>query len=254
MTNTNGKLYEHFDGSERLTLVLEALSRGDHGEADRLSGSCPHKSYTMRDAAFGDRLDTAFDLMAIACIDLRCLTGKVQTLEWAIGGMRLLSTHHHITATFAFMEGERLGKRLPQMDFFRRLPDATADDSPEGEEEDDTKPPRFSQYHDGELATRMMAVEDRMQVTTDLSLLSMQRAVDGLVQELVDLWTAFDRFCRDRLGVSAGVLLAAWEFPTGGEVAEVLGGYPDVRPNPAQVDQYCGLYYAAWDRRIGGLP
>src|SRR5688500_267098 len=94
------KLYEQVSGPERLTLVPEALARGDEGEADRLSGSCPRKDYRMRDAAYGDRLDISFDVMAVACIDLRCLWGKVRTLEWAIGGARLMATHHQITATF----------------------------------------------------------------------------------------------------------------------------------------------------------
>src|SRR5687767_9504048 len=52
------KRYEYLGPQERLTLILEALARGDSGEADRLSGSCPRKDYRMRDAAYGDRLDT----------------------------------------------------------------------------------------------------------------------------------------------------------------------------------------------------
>ena len=101
-TNTD-KLYEHFGPQERLTLILEALARGD--EADRLSGSCPRLQYTMRDAAFGDRLDTAFDIMSIACVDLRCLWGKLETLRWVTAVARRMATHHQISATFALLDG-----------------------------------------------------------------------------------------------------------------------------------------------------
>src|SRR5688572_12160483 len=103
--STTDKLYECFEPRERLTLILQALARRDEPEADRLSGSCPRKDYRMRDAAYGDRLDTAFDIMCIACIDLRTLCGKLDTLEWATGGARLMATHHRIAATFAFMDG-----------------------------------------------------------------------------------------------------------------------------------------------------
>jgi hypothetical protein len=185
MKNATDKLYEHLEGPERLTLVLEALARGDEAEADRLSGSCPRKRYTMRDAEYGDRLDTALHLMAIACIDLRCLWDKLDSLEWAIGAARQMATHHQIAATFAFMEGEGFAKGLPQMDFFGRKAsredeEDQEDDGPASGSDDDAadiaeqepelttpKPLRASDYRRGELARRMMAVEDRMQVKTD---------------------------------------------------------------------------------------
>ncbi len=262
MNNTNGKLYETFSGPERLTLVLEALARRDEGEADRLSGSCPRKTYTMRDAAYGDRLDTAFDIMAIACIDLRCLWGKLRTLEWATGGARLMATHHQITATFALLDGERLGKGLPQMGFFgsRRespLEDLEDEETADGEEEPDepAKPPeplRASAYREGELASRMSAVEDRMQVMTDYTFASLLATAQELAGELASVWAGFDGFCQSRLGVPATTLLEAWDFPTGNEVVDMLRRYGQVKPDPAKVDEYCGIYCRAWDQRFGG--
>jgi hypothetical protein len=220
----------------------------------------------MRDAAYGDRLDVAFDIMAIACIDLRCLWGKLLTLEWAIGGARLMATSHQIEATFAFMDGERLGRGLPQLDFFGRPSrwEAEADeeddeaeggDGEEGEvpaePADAPEPVRASDVHEGEVATRMMAVEDRLQATTDRTFASLLATAHNLAKELAEVWTAFDRFCHSRLGVSAETLLGAWEFPTGGEVTEALRRYKDVKPDPAKVDEYAGIYTRAWDRRFG---
>ena len=92
MGGSNGQLYEQFAPQERLTLILEALARGDQAEADRLSGSCPRKTYTMRDAAYGERLDTAFDIMSIACIDLRCLWAKLDVLQWVLAVTRAATT------------------------------------------------------------------------------------------------------------------------------------------------------------------
>jgi hypothetical protein len=110
---------------------------------------------------------------------------------------------------------------------------------------------RFSDVHEGEMARRMMAVEDRMQATTDLTFLSLLGAAHALVQQLADVWAGFDRFCRSRLGVAAETLLGAWEFPIGGDFIEMLGRYTDVKPDPAKVDEYAAIYCAAWDRKFG---
>jgi hypothetical protein len=65
------------------------------------------------------------------------------------------------------------------------------------------------------------------------------------------VWTAYDRFCHDRLGVSAETMLGAWEFPTGGEVTEMLKRYGHVQPRQEMVDEYHGIYCRAWDRKFG---
>jgi hypothetical protein len=54
-----------------------------------------------------------------------------------------------------------------------------------------------------------------------------------------------------RAGRTRGAtLLAAWEFPTGGEVMAILARYQHVTPDPAKVDEYFGVYSGAWDRRF----
>jgi hypothetical protein len=150
------------------------------------------------------------------------------------------------------------------MDFFKRRPELL---SPDAEDDDDDgddpvevqdepleapKPLRASAYREGDLARRMMAVEDRMQVMTDYTFASLLNAATTIVHDLANVWAAFDRFCHDRLGVSATTLLTAWEFPTGDEVSEVLKRYGHVKPDPAAVDEYHGIYCRAWDRRFEG--
>lgn len=95
-----------------------------------------------------------------------------------------MATHHQITATFAFMEGERLGNGQPQFDFFGRQGEASEEDEEaDFEAEDDaadadeptapSDPPRFSRCHEGEFARRRAAVEDRMQRMTDYTFASL---------------------------------------------------------------------------------
>jgi hypothetical protein len=143
------------------------------------------------------------------------------------------------------------------MDFFRLPPfhpdPELDDDDGAGDEqgEEDSDPPRFSAYHDGQLATRMMGVEDRMQRMTDYTFVALFKAAHDLAKQLAEVWAGFDGFCHSRLDVPAKTMLAAWEFPTGDEVTAMLALYADVKPDPAKVDEYRGIYCRAWDRRFG---
>src|SRR4051794_27352013 len=51
--------------------------------------------------------------------------------------------------------------------------------------------------------------------------------------------------------VAARTMLAGGEFPTCGDVNTMLALYPDVKPDPAKVDEYREIYCRAWDRRFG---
>lgn len=47
------------------------------------------------------------------------------------------------------------------------------------------------------------------------------------------------------------MMLAAWEFPTAGEVAAMLKRYGGhVKPTPAKVEEYYGIYCRTWDRKF----
>jgi hypothetical protein len=260
------KLYEQFEPAERLALLREAMARQDHAEANRLGQSCPRRDYTQVDAAFGDRMDHAFDTMAVVCIDLRALWAKLDILHWAIGTARLMATHHQITATFAFMDGERFAKRLPQLDFFSRERQPEEDDGL-GEEDDDEEHAadeqddeaelsapqvlRTSSHREGELARRMMAVEDRVQGMTDTVFLALFRTAHEHAQQLANTWEAFGRFCRDRVGVTPETMLDAWGFPIAADFKGMLKRYERVKPDPAKVDEYFGLITSSWDKRFG---
>ena len=142
MNNHPTKLYEQFQPPERLTLLIEAMARNDDGEAERLQRSCPRATYTGRDPAFEDRWDMAFDVMAVVCIDLRCLWGKLHVLGWVLAEVREMATAQNITAAFAFLDGERCGRGQKQMGFFARPmpePDEDVDCGDDAEEapEDD---------------------------------------------------------------------------------------------------------------------
>jgi hypothetical protein len=137
------RLYEQFAPPERLTLLIEAMARGDDKEAERLHRTCPRFSYTGPDAEFSGRCTMAFDVMAVVTIDLRCAWAKLQVMRCVLGSIRDMAVAHRVTAALAFLDGERCGKGLPQCEFFARpLPEPETDETaPEedanGVDEDD---------------------------------------------------------------------------------------------------------------------
>ncbi len=135
-TDLGAKLYDQFAPAERHTLMLEALARGDEAEAVRLKDACPRKDYTQADAGFVDRREVAFEIMLVACIDLRSMWAKLHTLQWATGEGRRLATWQQINATMAFLDGEQFGKGRPQLPWFgedRLKQDRAEDDAGDGE-------------------------------------------------------------------------------------------------------------------------
>jgi hypothetical protein len=260
------KLYEYLAPPERLTLMLEALARDDEAEATRLRDTCPRKMYTQQEAGFADRRDVAFEVMLTACIDLRAMCARLHMLQWAIAVGRRLATWQQINATMAFLDGERYGRRQPQLDFFDPREDegpadaedaedetepAGADEADEADEEPSARGLRMSRWREGELARRMSAVEDRAERHTDAALLPLVAAAGGVAQDLVNIWAAYGRFCRSRLGVSPEVMLRAWEVPLLAELEELLAECRGVGPQAGKVAEYADYCFHAWDRRFG---
>lgn len=56
MKNLDDGIYGKLTPAERVALVVEAIARKDLSEADRLIDTCEIKTYTMRDAAYSERL------------------------------------------------------------------------------------------------------------------------------------------------------------------------------------------------------
>ena len=272
------QLYEHFAPPERLTLTLEAMARGDDAEAARLKDTCPRKAYTQADAAYDDRIRLSFEIMTVVCIDLRSMWAKLHMLEWCIGAMRNLATWQQINASMAFLDGEQFGLRRPQIGFFARherdtaAAEAEAEQDDEGEaeggqedgeeddedvsaaaaEEPDLKEMRMSKRLAGEFARRMIAVEDRTQYATDLVLAPLLAAAAAIAQDLVNVWAAYGRFCRTRLGVAPEVMMRAWEMPLLADLEQMLTAYAAVQPQPEKVAEYATYCCANWDGKFGG--
>jgi hypothetical protein len=113
------------------------------------------------------------------------------------------------------------------------------------------KPLRASSHRTGELARRMMAVEDRMQRTTNFVFTHLFLTARTQAQQLADTWEAFGRFCRTRVGVAPEVLRDAWGKPIAADFKDMVRRYPDVKPDEKKVNEYLGMIYRGWDRHFG---
>jgi hypothetical protein len=248
MAQDAARLYDHFTPPERLTLVLEALARGDEGEVRRLASSCPRKTYTAPDAEFGDRVRVAFDTVAVVCIDLRALFCRLHALHWGVFACREMATLHQINADMAFLEGLACGLRCPQIEFYAppaEGPPSSAAAEPRDEDDDlDAAAP--------DCCERMAAVSERAQRSTDCVAKALGRAAYAVAVEFVTCWEAFGRFCRRHLRVGPEAALSAWGFTRPGEFAATAEQYSHVKPDEAEVEDYYRHVCKHWDARFEG--
>jgi hypothetical protein len=75
------KNYDSLTPEERFRLFMKAAARGDEREQERLSKTCPHKTYDMQDAAYIDRLVTLRHLTGAYLMGLEYQHGKLDSLE-----------------------------------------------------------------------------------------------------------------------------------------------------------------------------
>ena len=250
LTKIENKLYDTFAPKERLVLMLEAMAREDHAEADRLRAACPRRTYQQSDADFIDRMTVAFDTAAVVCTDLQRLCGSLRLIYWAKGAVEGLTKLSTIVAEMAFHEGMGCMDGSPQSRFFagkekRRTPPAAS--TPAMDEEDDTDPA----VGWDEVGRRAEAIEERAKKDGADVLALLVDAEKGMITDLAVGWRAFERFCLSRPGVDADTLLSAWKLPGAVEIREVLKLYPGDLATPVLVQDYFDKLCVLWDSRFG---
>jgi hypothetical protein len=245
-TITGEALYDHFKPQERFVLVLEALARRDEAEADRLIHSCPRKLYEGPDAAFGDRLTMAFEMITIACGDLRHLTASLRTLHEAMAIVGHFDGLHHIDASMAFVEGVRCGQGLPQSPFFapKSTPQASAaDEAVRTEDREEAEGP-------DDCGRRLQAVEERAEYVTQLIQRVLARRGVDIATQLLSVWEAFGQFCDRRVGLPAEKALEACGFPSTSDLKDAVKVYGGLKADPQMTAEYRDGMCALWDRRF----
>jgi hypothetical protein len=241
-------LHRHYDQltpEERFRLDVLAMARGDAAESERLVGSCPKLSYKMNDRAFVGRWMGAMDITLRTYAPLEVLLSKLRMVEAFRRLVPYAQTLSRSVATESYFVGYHLGslQAWGEADEGGRPPAWPEHDSqrPEGADEDpaigrDMEDLDWKLNKYGELLPEIM---DRM-----------ERELAG---DALDLWTGFETFCAESMGVGAEKILAATLQEGPGEEAvgrveelKTLAGRLGLEPNAQSVEEIGEGLLEAW--------
>lgn len=219
MSKKNGvsKLYDRLTPEERFRLDVEAMARGDAGESELLTSTCPRRTYTMTDVGFSGRWDGAIQLTMAALMDLRQSTTKLRMVD----AFRVVLPY-----------AEQLAQNSAAEAYF----EAREDDSSEAGVDEDLERIEARIKEDGRFIPELLERLER------------QLAAKGLA-----VWQAFSLLCEEEIGISPEKLLGA-TFPP---ALEDVGWFRQLcerlqlEAEAAEVEEYHECMRSHWRRRFG---
>jgi len=242
-----GKLYDRFAPEERFRLTLEALARGDEGEAERLSESCPRRTYTMNDLAYGHRMRAGLQITLVVCLDLAPRLAQLQMIEAFRVTQPYVRAVWKDDADSAYFDGHHSGSRHAW-----RAAGMEGDPPGWGDWEDDEEADEkaLDPAIEGDLENIGARVEETTALISEL--------VDKLEREFVvevrTVWEAYASFCEEELGFGPETLLKAHFEPMLEQVERLkaLIGKPDAPlPEPERLAEYREAMSSAWTTFTG---
>jgi hypothetical protein len=220
------KLYDRFTPEERFRLTLEALARGDEQEAERLSESCPRRTYTMNDAAYGDRMRAGLQITMAICLDLAPRLAKLRMIEAFRVIQPYVRTVWQNEADRAYFDGHQAGSRHAWRVAGMEGDPPGWEDWEEGEEPGE-------EAFDPAIESDLDSISARVEETTTFVSQLLDRLEREFVVEVRAIWEAFAGFCEEELGFAPETLLKAYFEPMLEQVEELkaLANKPDA-PGP----------------------
>jgi hypothetical protein len=237
--------YDRLDAQERFRLDVLAMAREDSLESERLVSSCPRATYVMNDIGFVERWRSAIEITLRVYIPLGEQLAKLQMVDalrvFAPYSQTLLS---NVTLD-AYFKGHEAGSRHAWAYAGKTgAPPAWPDDGPEGEL---VEP-------DGDERDPVMERDlDELEVVAEQYNRFFPEVLDELerrcARQAFSIWTGYEAFCEESVGVSAENLAAVVLEPVVEAVeeartrAERLG----VETDAELVDQMLETLTEAWD-------
>ena len=239
MADPLARNYHVLTPAERFSLALEAMARGDDPEFKRLQDTCPKLLYEHNDAEYRDRLQRAYLIALLACLNLRPHLALIRGTVVFREQHKLYARGPTLVATAAFLYGREYGRwecgaieQIPMID-----PEQTAaliKDRPDLKE-------RIEEL--GECAAEsVLHVADGMKEVVGI----------GCGVEALSQWEGFGRFCRGHLSVEPLTLLHAYGIDWEDPAAEVLASHPDAKVDEAIAAHWEGNWAREWGRRFEG--
>jgi hypothetical protein len=200
--------------------------------------TCPRHTYTHNDAEFRDRVQRAYLIVLMACLNLRGMLTAVRAGVIFKEQHRLYARGPMLVETCAFLYGRSYGHW--ECGAIEQIPMIDAKET--------------AALLKGRLDLREQ-LKELKEIATE-SVLRVAEAVQetigmGVGVEALSQWEGFSRFCRNHLGVEAMTLLRAygveWEDPA----AEVLTVYPEAKADEARAAERERHWAREWERAFG---
>jgi hypothetical protein len=235
------KFYDRFQPEERFRLTLEALARGDEEEAERLSDSCPRRTYTMNDLAYGDKVRGGLQITMVVCLHLTPSLAQLRMIRALRAAQPSVRMAWQYEAYQAYLEGHRTGSchawRAAGME---GDPPGWEVPKDEGELGEGTIDPTI----EGDLGRVGARVEESANQVSEL----LNRLERKLVAEVRIVWEAFAGFCHEELGSGPETLLGAYVEEVWQEVEElgVLSNPEMPNPDSEELAEYREILDELW--------
>jgi hypothetical protein len=194
------RLYDQLEPEERFRLDLLAMARGDEQESERLVRTCPRHTYTMNDRAFAGRWTGAMEITLRVFIPIEQLLCKLQMIDAFRAVIPYAQTLAQNAAFDAYFDGHRSGSyhAWNAVGMEGRPPAWSGEDLEPGEAEDE---------HDPAMERDMGEIEAKVEKYGQLLPELMDRLERELATEAYSLWTGFEGFCTESVGVEAEKML-----------------------------------------------
>ena len=217
-----------------------ALARGDEEESERLTATCPRRSYTMYDWGFVGRWEAAKDLAMLAYMDVaRCLD-KIRMIGAFRSVFPYLSTIWQDDVHWAYFDGHEAGS----LHAWTRSGKAG---EPPGWEADEVEAERNADPAMDEDLKKWTGEGRYARLAGKLE--EMERE---LVGEALTSWLGFAGFCDKEMGLEAENLLKALARPFAERVRELeeLSARYEVEADVEGVEGYLVMMTEAWRRQL----
>jgi len=234
--------YGKLTPEERFRLDALATSRGDVGESERLTNTCPKRDYIMNDWAFVGRWEAAEVLAMLAYMDLARCMDKLTLLHALRATFPYLHTVWTNDVHEAYFDGHHAGSR-------HAWSKAGKEGEPPGWEQDDEEAEHNADPgHDAALdkwTDKVDEIADRLGGTLE----NLERELAG---QGFAAWSAFSGFCAEEMGVDAHTLMAVFneQGAARGRELEELAARLKLEPDPEIVVEYQALMEEAWRRQL----
>jgi hypothetical protein len=235
-----GRLYDRLTPEERFRLDVLAMARGDEEESERLTATCPRRSYTMNDWGFVGRSEAARELALLAYVDVVRRLDKIKMIAAFRDLFPYLSNIWQDGVHMAYFAGHKAGSHHAwhRSGKTGEPPGWEADEEEAERNADPTIDEDLEKWEGEGRYARLAGKLEEMELE--------------LVREALSAWSGFAGFCEREMGLKTEKLLEAVARPFAERVREIeeLSARHDVEPDVEGVEEYQAIMTEAWCRGL----